>query len=115
MKHYLTKIAKWVALLAGTIFISCALSICLIKFAAHRGDPRAQATLSYMYFWGAGVKKNKAHSVKWGAKAAGSSVKKGIGKVFGAGKTIVKKTGSGIAKIARALAFWKKKGAKKVA
>ena len=91
-----------------TIFLSCALSISLIKFAARRGDAKAQATLAYMYFFGAGVEKNKVRSAQWVAHAANSAVRNGITKVVNVGKGAVKKTGRSFKHILQALAFWKR-------
>lgn len=81
------------------VLLSCAISISLIHYSAKQGNPRAQATLSYMYFFGTGVEQSKADSVRWLARAGSSAVRCGIQNVVDTSKSAVKKIGTQASRI----------------
>jgi len=91
MKKYVYILLRWLCLGVITAGLSFAISVNLIRHAAKQGNPKAQATLGYMYFFGAGVEQNKIDSVKWFARAATSAVHRGAQSVVLFGKKAAKK------------------------
>ena len=81
------------------LLLSCAISISLLHYSAKQGNPRAQATLSYMYFFGTGVEQSKTDSARWLARAGGSAVRCGIQNVVDTSKNAVKKIGTQASRI----------------
>jgi len=91
MKKHIYRLIKVLLFGVLTILLSFAISIGLIHHSAKLGNPKAQATLGYMYFFGTGVEQNKVHSLKWFAKATASAVRCGIENAVDTSKDMVKK------------------------
>ena len=60
---------------------------------AESGDPKAQADLGYLYFFGVGVDKNEEEGIKWGLKAGeqgNAKAQYGLGQAYLNGSGVVK-------------------------
>lgn len=105
MNKYLYQFFKFLMICIVMILLSCAISISLIHYSAKQGNPRAQATLSYMYFFGTGVEQSKTDSVRWLARAGSSAVRCGIQSVVDTSKNAVKKIGMQASRIIEVFTF----------